>query len=491
MISSLRSTKLFLFRATHTLSVAVTIGVLSTGCHRRVTSASSPQEIETESKAFIEKAIAEDRARVADAHEDESQSIRESAERMAEQEKDRKKDQARAATESANVAEEERKQNAKEDSEKRGKAENYAKLKAEMIAAEQKINAVDARNVQFAQPAKAEFEKFILVDLQERKDASVLAGVELESRGGAEISYTVELYAPRYEIWPADLEAERATFSTADRLNAKLVGLEWRGFAFVDAAAYRVLNRKEVEARNTVKLFPTKRPDYEDGTWQDAHAYKKPQLPLIGTYKIEKTAEGWKIEEIEKLTKPRFLDDWRSGRERLQTPGGPVLPSQKPKLVAEGALSLKRVESKSGTGDSKGVEEAKAEFEKYVLQRTPETLTLKSEERASKVVIDGIESPYYTKQTTKEFHAPTVAVKVVALNEADRLNGVEWRGQILLKADSYRIVAISPKPLKRIPSEDGTWQSNYGDEEFIVTKKGGEWSLAPKLAPNANRILKK
>lgn len=474
-----------------TVILAASVVLLSTACDRRGSSVPASLEIEAKSKAFIEKAMAEDRARVEYAREDETRSIRQSIERRAARDKARKDGEARAAAESARLAEKKRRLNTEEEARKQARAAKEAKLEADRLAAIQKVQELDEWHTQFAEPAKSEFEKFILAPVKERKANSVIGAVDVEQRNGSIKSYQIELHAPRFEIWPVDLDAERARLSAADKLNQKLSSVEWKGVAFVDAPAYRVLKQSVEEPRNTVKLFPSKRAPYEDGTWQDAHAYQKPILPLVGAYWIEKTSEGWKIEEAEGLTKQRFLDDWNGVRKRLAIPGAPELPMPKPRLIAEATLSLEAVDSPPAAAEPKTADEAKTEFEKYVIQRTPDTLTLQTEERATKPSTNGVESPFYTKKTTNEFHSPSVTVEPLPLNAADHLNELQWRGRILLKADAFRIVSISPEPEKRVQGEDGTWQSSYGTEEFIATKKGGEWTVVPKLAHNNLRLLKK
>lgn len=450
-----------------TFCAAAMMGLGSTGCQRRAPEASAPETVETGAKAALEKALAEDKARVVASPVETEEETKKFAEQRAANEKRREETRLREQAEEAR--------------------------EAEIAAADQKVRELDARNLEFGAAAKGELEWRILDEVKERKESSVIVEVTPKSRGSETAWYKVELRAPRFEIWPADLESERANLTTADRLNGKLANLEWRGFAFVEAAAYRVLDKRIEKAGNTVELWAEQRPAFEDGAWHDARANGRLPLPVLGTYRIEKTTEGWSVKKVNGLTKERFLEDWERNRPvRRNGRGDAEIPSSAPKRVAESFLSLQPVQATAAAADPDMVEAAKAEFEKYVIQRTPESLTLRSEERASKIRIRSLnESPYYIERRTTEYHAPVITVEALQLNDAERLNGVEWRGKVSLKADSYRLLEISPEPEKRIQSEDGSWQSSYEAKEFILTRKGPEWSLALVPPRDEYRLLKR
>src|SRR5687768_2710658 len=105
----------------NTFCAAAMLGLVSTGCQRRAPEASAPETVEAHAKAALEKALAEDKARVEASPTETEEETKNFAEQRAAKEKRR------------------------EEARLRDKAEEAKE--AEIAAADQKVRELDARNL--------------------------------------------------------------------------------------------------------------------------------------------------------------------------------------------------------------------------------------------------------------------------------------------------------------------------------------------------------
>jgi hypothetical protein len=80
----------------------------------------------------------------------------------------------------------------------------------------------------------------------------------------------------------------------------------------------------------------------------------------------------------------------------------------------------------------------------------------------------------------------SVTVRSINIQEADRLNGYEWKGEILIRCSSSRDLSIS--------GNSGKWYSGFGDGVLNVvihpeigvplSKRNGQWFFYGEAAPD-------
>jgi hypothetical protein len=63
------------------------------------------------------------------------------------------------------------------------------------------------------------------------------------------------------------------------------------------------------------------------------------------------------------------------------------------------------------------------------------------------------------------------------LSDADRLNGIEWRGHIVAQNKAQRLYLSADCNLNVNGGHKGwtKWENNYGIIEWILEKKEGKW----------------